>query len=86
MAALIRSQYPELTATQVKQILMDSSVKFDLMVQVLGEKEGTLKYFSELSKSGGVLNAYNALLMAEKLSKKRKAKNNLKTITVLNKE
>ena len=72
VAALIRSHYPKLTATEVKQILMDSSVKFDLMVQVPGEREGTLKHFSELSKSGGVINAYNAMLMAKEMSKQKK--------------
>jgi cell wall-associated protease len=45
-------------------------VAYDLQVQVPGEKEGVLKPFSELSKSGKVVNAYNALLMAEKISKK----------------
>lgn len=72
VAALVRSYYPKLTASQVKQILLDSSVKFDLDVQVPGEKEGTLKPFSELSKSGGVVNAYNALLMAKKISSKKR--------------
>nr|MBP9793973.1 S8 family serine peptidase [Flavobacterium sp.] len=71
IAGLIRSYYPILTAAEVKQILLDSSVKYDLEVQVPGEKEGTLKPFSELSKSGGVVNAYNALLLAKKYSKKK---------------
>jgi len=72
VAALVRSYYPKLSVAQVKQILLDSSVKYDLDVQVPGEKEGTLQPFKELSKSGGVVNAYNALLMAEEYSKKRK--------------
>ncbi|MEO8516314.1 MAG: S8 family serine peptidase [Flavobacterium sp.] len=67
VAALIRSQYPKLTAKQVKQILLDSSVKYDLEVKVPGEKAGTFKPFNELSKSGGVINAYNALLLARKM-------------------
>lgn len=71
IAALVRSYYPKLTAEQVKQILLDSSVKYDLEVQVPGEKVGILKPFKELSKSGGVVNAYNALLMAEKMSKSK---------------
>ena len=71
VAALVRSHYPKLTAAQVKQILLDSSVKYNQEVQVPGEKEGTLKPFKELSKSGGVVNAYNALLMAEEISKKK---------------
>jgi cell wall-associated protease len=72
IAGLIRSYYPKLTAAQVKQIILDSGVSYNLQVQVPGEKEGVLKPFSELSKSGKVVNAYNALLMAEKMSKKKK--------------
>lgn len=71
IAALICSHYPKLTPAQIKQILLDSSVKYDLDVQVPGEKEGTLRPFKDLSKSGGVVNAYNALLMAEEISKKK---------------
>jgi cell wall-associated protease len=70
VAALVRSYYPKLTASQVKQIILDSGVAYDLQVQVPGEKEGVLKPFSEMSKSGKVVNAYNALLMAEKVSRK----------------
>jgi cell wall-associated protease len=67
-AALIRSYYPKLTAAQVKQIILDSGVAYDnLQVQVPGEKEGVLKPFSEMSKSGKVVNVYNALLMAKKI-------------------
>jgi cell wall-associated protease len=69
VAALVRSYYPKLTAAQVKQIILDSGVAYDLQVQVPGEKEGVLKPFSELSKSGKVVNAYNALLMAKEVSK-----------------
>ncbi len=71
VAALVRSYYPKLSAADVKQILLDSSVKYDLEVQVPGEKKGTLKNFQELSKSGGVVNAYNALLMAKHWKKKK---------------
>jgi len=34
VAALIRSYYPSLTASEVKQILMDSAVKYDILVDV----------------------------------------------------
>jgi cell wall-associated protease len=73
VAALVRSYYPKLSASQVKQILLDSGVAYDnLKVQVPGEKEGVLRPFSELSKSGKVVNAYNALLMADTINKKSK--------------
>jgi cell wall-associated protease len=68
VAAVIRSYYPKLTASQVKQIILDSGVAYDnLKVQVPGEKEGVLKLFSELSKSGKVVNVYNAMVMAGKI-------------------
>jgi cell wall-associated protease len=71
IAGLIRSYYPKLTAAQVKEIIMQSGVSYDLQVQVPGEKEGVLQPFSEMSKSGKVVNAYNALLMAAGYNKKR---------------
>ena len=69
VAALIRSYYPNLSASQVKHILMDSGTKINSMVQV-GRKKGNLKPFSSLSKSGRIVNAYTALQMAAKMSGK----------------
>lgn len=72
VAALIRSYYPSLTAAQVKQILIDSSIKptHDVMLTdgVSGVKLN--KSFSEFSVSGGIVNAYNALIMASKMVRK----------------
>lgn len=67
IATIIRSTYPSLTAPEVKKILMDSSVKYDVMIDVpTNENPEQQLPFSTLSKSGGVINAYNAMLMAEK--------------------
>lgn len=66
VAALIRSYYPELSASQVKHILMNSGIKVDLNVKLPGG-EGQLVPFSDLSVSGRVLNAYNALKMADSM-------------------
>jgi cell wall-associated protease len=68
-AALIWLYYPKLTAAQVKQIIMDSGVAYDMEVIVPGTKDKKVK-FSELSKSGKVVNVYNAMLMAKKMAKK----------------
>ncbi|HEU4789130.1 MAG TPA: S8 family peptidase [Flavobacterium sp.] len=68
VAALIRSYYPKLSAKQVKQILMDSGTPLPANV-LLGEKQEP-KTAVDSSKSGKMVNAYNALLMAEKMSKK----------------
>ncbi|MEN2398286.1 S8 family peptidase [Flavobacterium sp. MC2016-06] len=68
VAALIRSYYPKLKASQVKHILMDSGVLLPAKV-ALGE-EHEVKSLSETSRTGKMVNAYNALIMAEKMSKK----------------
>jgi cell wall-associated protease len=67
-AALIWSYYPNLTAAQVKQIIMDSGTAYDLEVLVPGTTDKKVP-FSELSKSGKVLNVYSAMQLAEKMSK-----------------
>jgi cell wall-associated protease len=75
VAALIRSYYPKLKANQVKQILMDSGVALPPSV-VLGENPNPADAApvavssAESSKTAKMVNAYNALLMAEKMSKK----------------
>ena len=68
VAALIRSYYPTLTASQVKHILMDSGTAISTEV-ILGEEKAKAT-FTSASKSGKIVNAYNALLMAEEMSKK----------------
>jgi subtilisin family serine protease len=66
VAALVFSQYPKLSAAQVKQILMTSGLAISKKVSL---ENGTVVAFSELSKSGRLVNAYNALILASKLSK-----------------
>lgn len=68
VAALIRSYYPKLSAQQVKQILIDSAVAIPFEV-VVGGNPNDKRPFIEISKSGKIVNAYNALLMAKKISK-----------------
>lgn len=70
-AALIWSYYPNLTAAQVKQIIMESGSSYDLQVIVPGTEDKKVP-FSELSKSGKVLNVYDAMQLAKKVSKKGK--------------
>lgn len=66
VAAMIRSYYPKLTAQQVKDIIMDSGLTTKASVLVGEEK--TNKPFSELSSSGKMVNLYNALILADKVS------------------
>lgn len=64
LAVLVRSYYPELSASQVKHIIMNSGIKVDLNVKLPGG-DGIVVPFSDLSVSGRVVNAYNALKMAD---------------------
>ncbi|MCZ4318257.1 S8 family peptidase [Aequorivita viscosa] len=68
VAAMIRSYYPNLSAKQVKQILMDSGLSVNTNVILGGEVSNTAP-FSSISKSGKMVNMYNALIMADKMSK-----------------
>lgn len=66
VAAMVRSYYPELSASQVKHILMNSGIKVDKQVKLPGSEDKMVP-FSDLSVSGRVLNAYNALKMADSM-------------------
>jgi subtilisin family serine protease len=61
-AALIKSYYPKLTAVQLKAILMQTVTK-------VPEGNAAGKELSQISVSGGIVNAYEALRLAEKMSK-----------------
>ena len=67
VAALIRSQYPNLTASQVKHIILNSGLP--ITIKVIVPESSKVKPFSDLSKSGKIVNAYNALIMAQEISK-----------------
>ena len=67
IAALIRSYYPKLSANQVKKILMNSGLPVKLNV-VTGNGE-TAKTLNDISVSGKIANAYNALILADKVSR-----------------
>jgi|TARA_B110000977_G_scaffold179421_1_gene237984 subtilisin family serine protease len=67
VAALVFSQYPKLSASQVKEILMNSGLAINKKVSL---ENGDVVPFDSLSKSGKLINAYNALIMASKISKK----------------
>ncbi len=72
-AALIKSYFPELTAAEIKEVLLESSNKEDSKVLLPGTngKNKEIVQFSTLSKSGGLLDVYNAVLLAEKKTKSK---------------
>ncbi len=66
VAAVIRSYFPKLTAAQVKQVIMDSGLTSTQEV-VLNGDDTNRRPFNEISKSGKMVNLYNALIMASKM-------------------
>lgn len=62
LAAFIMSYYPTLSATQVKTIIEKSSKDPGTEVKNPGNEE--MVKLSELSRSGGIINAYEAMKMA----------------------
>jgi len=67
IAALVMSQYPSLTAVQVKRIIMQSGLPIKTKV-ILGKNTGKSASLDEISTSGKIANAYNALVMASKVA------------------
>jgi cell wall-associated protease len=73
VAAIIMSYFPDLTALEVRDILRNSTRKFDgLDVQKPGGKGPT--EFSNLSSTGGLVNAYEAVKMAQMIRGLKTAK------------
>lgn len=68
VAAVIRSQYPKLTAAQVKKIIMQSGIATKTKV-VIGGDPSNNNTLANISTSGKMVNLYNALLLAESVSK-----------------
>lgn len=66
VAAVIRSQYPKLTAAQVKQVIMDSGLTTSARVTLGGNAED-MKPFGDTTVSGKMVNLYNALILASKM-------------------
>ena len=64
LAALIRSYYPKLSAQDVKDIILKSVVKVNHNVNVKEGEETKSVPFADLSITGGVVNAYEALKLA----------------------
>ncbi len=70
VAAVLKSYYPELTPKQIIKILNKSSIKTykDMKVIKPGTKDEMIK-FKELSKTGGTVNLYEAVKMAQGMVK-----------------
>lgn len=72
VAALLFSYYPKLTPQQLKLILEQSAVVEEKTVT--NPETGKAVKLSELSRTGGILNAYEAVRMADQFTKDGKLK------------
>lgn len=73
LAAMIRSYYPNLSAVETKQIIMESVEKPNQLVQIkVGEDATKTVRLADISVTGGIVNAYNAIIKAEEYTNKKK--------------
>ncbi len=72
VAALIRSYFPTLKAEQVKEVILQSAQRQKFKVVKPGTSD--MVPFTQLSTSGGILNAYNAIRLAGTVKGKKKIK------------
>jgi subtilisin family serine protease len=69
VAALLKSYFPTLNSKQIKEIIMKSAFKPTTMVVPPFTSGIAIKMpFSKMSKSGGIVNAFNAVRMADEWS------------------
>jgi subtilisin family serine protease len=71
IAALLLEYYPQLSARQLKYILMKSAMKLPEN-QVKWAATGSTIDFNQLSVTGGIVNAYDALQLAASMKGERK--------------
>lgn len=74
VAALLKTYFPKLTGTQIRDILLKSvtsrkGVEVEKGILVKNKNSQDLFLFDDLCISGGIVNAYQAVLEAEKISK-----------------
>jgi cell wall-associated protease len=73
IAAMLMSYFPDLSATEIKDVIRKSTRKFDgLEVTVPGTKKHA--ELSDLSNTGGLVNAYEAVKMAKELQNSKLVK------------
>jgi subtilisin family serine protease len=66
VAAVLKSYYPQLTAAQLKQVILQSAVPYHTRVLKPGSKKTV--DFATLSRTGGIVNLYEALKLAQQIT------------------
>ncbi len=74
-AALLMEYFPRLNAQQIKYVIEKSAAAPDIDVNIPGTEDKVK--LSDISKTGGLLNAYNAVVLADKLQNTLPAKTKL---------
>lgn len=74
VAALIKAYYPHLTGTQIRNILLETvtsrkEAEVEKGIIVDGKPTQDLFLFGDLCLSGGIINAYQAVVAADKIAK-----------------
>lgn len=73
VAAVLKSYFPHLDAGQIKTILMKSVRKQKRKINIpTEEKEAKVGTFSNLCQTGGIVNLYDAVKLAQKVKPKKK--------------
>lgn len=85
VATLIKSYFPKLTGSQIRDILLKSvtsrkGVEVEKGIRVDDRPSQDLFLFDDLCISGGIVNAYQAILEAEKMNSQR---NDMKRAEIL---
>lgn len=74
IAALLKSYFPSLTPVQIKSIIEKSAVIPDYKTAKPGSEEGeAMVNLADLSRTGGIANAFNAVKMAYDMTTGKKA-------------
>ncbi len=72
VAAMLLSYFPTLTSKQVRDIIVQSSLKYDKLKVLKPGSENEEVLFTELSRTGGMINAFEAVKLASKVVKNKK--------------
>ena len=67
VASLVLSYFPKISAKRLKEIILESGIKVEIKVNHAGKENISL---DSISKTGKIVNAYNALIAASKSKRK----------------
>ena len=67
VASLVLSYFPKISAVKLKEIILESGIEVNISVDHAGKENIP---FKSISKTGKIVNAYNALIAASKSKRK----------------